>query len=183
MNSIQVLLREREWERERERGLFLSLQSHDVSKITCCNNKTTRLQQFSGRNGRRFDQQPLSQWLPFCRHFQMHFLQWNNWGNDLTCHLCGTCFYNIFLLAYCGLVTPYCDIDWGQHKCPKCPVRHPISWPCALPTNDISIKFDLNLQCSGLKCTQPITRKFCTRHDNLTVVTCAKFRCDWWSVF
>ena len=40
-------------------------------------------------------------------------------------------------------------------------------------------KLDQNLECSSLKCTQPITTKFYTHHDNVTVVTCAKFRCDW----
>ena len=39
-------------------------------------------------------------------------------------------------------------------------------------------KFDQKLSCSGSKCTLPITTKFCTRHDSVTVVTCAKFRCD-----
>ena len=39
-------------------------------------------------------------------------------------------------------------------------------------------KFDQNLPCSGFKCTRPITTTFCTRHDSVTVVTCAKFRCD-----
>ena len=34
-----------------------------------------------------------------------------------------------------------------------------------------------------LKCTPPITTKFCTtRHDSYTVVTCAKFRCDQLSI-
>ena len=28
---------------------------------------------------------------------------------------------------------------------------------------------------SGLKCTLPITTEFCTRHDSVTVVTCANF--------
>ena len=40
-------------------------------------------------------------------------------------------------------------------------------------------KFDPNLECSSLKCAQPITTKFCSRHDSYTVVTCAKFRRDW----
>ena len=39
-------------------------------------------------------------------------------------------------------------------------------------------KFDQNLQCSSLKCTLPTTKKFCTCHDSVTVVTCAKFRCE-----
>ena len=43
--------------------------------------------------------------------------------------------------------------------------------------NGIS-KFDKNFECSCLKYSQPITTQFCTRHDSVTVVTCAKFRCD-----
>ena len=39
-------------------------------------------------------------------------------------------------------------------------------------------KFDKNLECYSLKYGQPITKKFCTRHDSVTVVTCAKFLCD-----
>ena len=38
-------------------------------------------------------------------------------------------------------------------------------------------QFDQILQSFGLKRTLPITTKFCTRHDSVTVVTCAKFRC------
>ena len=53
----------------------------------------------------------------------------------------------------------------------------------ARPINAISIEFDQNLQYSGLKCSLPITTKFCTRHDSVTVVTCAKFSCDRLSVF
>ena len=44
-------------------------------------------------------------------------------------------------------------------------------------------KFDQNLQCSCLTRTQLITTTFCTRHDSYTVVTCAKFRYDQWSMF
>ena len=36
-----------------------------------------------------------------------------------------------------------------------------------------------HLPCSSLKCAELITKKFCTRHNIITVVTCAKFRCDW----
>ena len=57
---------------------------------------------------------------------------------------------------------------------------------CALAPVPLTIfrsnsKFDQNLQCSGLKCTLLITiiMKFCTRHDSVTVVTCAKFCCDY----
>ena len=44
-------------------------------------------------------------------------------------------------------------------------------------------KFDQNLQWSGLKCNLPITTKLCTRDDSYTVVTCAKFCCDRFSIF
>ena len=40
-------------------------------------------------------------------------------------------------------------------------------------------KFDENSERSSVKYTRPITTIFCTRHDSVTVVTCAKYRCDW----
>ena len=39
-------------------------------------------------------------------------------------------------------------------------------------------KFDENSKYSSVKYTRPITTIFCTRHDSVTVVTCAKYRCD-----
>ena len=39
-------------------------------------------------------------------------------------------------------------------------------------------KFEQNLKFFGLKYTQLITTNFGTCHDNVTVVTCAKFHCD-----
>ena len=39
-------------------------------------------------------------------------------------------------------------------------------------------KFDENSECSSFKYIRPITTIFCTRHDSVTVVTCAKHRCD-----
>ena len=39
-------------------------------------------------------------------------------------------------------------------------------------------KFDENSKHSSVKYTLPITTIFCTRHDSVTVVTCAKYRCD-----
>ena len=43
-------------------------------------------------------------------------------------------------------------------------------------------KFDQILQYSSLKCILPITTKFCTRHDSVTVVKCAKLRCNQLSI-
>ena len=40
-------------------------------------------------------------------------------------------------------------------------------------------KFDENSKHSSVTYTPPITAIFCTRHDSTTVVTCAKYRCDW----
>ena len=39
-------------------------------------------------------------------------------------------------------------------------------------------KFDENSKHSNVKYTLPITTIFCTCHDSVTVVTCAKYRCD-----
>ena len=39
-------------------------------------------------------------------------------------------------------------------------------------------KFDENSKHSSVKYTRPITTIFCTRYDSVTVVTCAKYRCD-----
>ena len=44
-------------------------------------------------------------------------------------------------------------------------------------------KFDENSKHSSVKYTRPITTIFCTRHDSVTVVTCAKYRCDRSSIF
>ena len=44
-------------------------------------------------------------------------------------------------------------------------------------------KFDEKSKHSSVKYTRPITAIFCTRHDSVTVVTCAKYRCDRSSIF
>ena len=55
--------------------------------------------------------------------------------------------------------------------------------PVPLTVFRSNLTFDQNLECSSLKCVLPITTKFCTRHDSVTVVTCAKFHCDRLSIF
>ena len=56
---------------------------------------------------------------------------------------------------------------WSQGaQCQRSPGAH--------PTHGIWS----NLKCPSLKYTQLITMKFRTCHDSVTVVTCAKFRCD-----
>ena len=44
-------------------------------------------------------------------------------------------------------------------------------------------KFDENSKHSSFEYARPITTIFCTRHDSVTVVTCAKYRCDRSSIF
>ena len=44
-------------------------------------------------------------------------------------------------------------------------------------------KFDENSKHSSVIYTWPFTTIFCTRHDSVTVVTCAKYRCDRSSIF
>ena len=58
--------------------------------------------------------------------------------------------------------------------------------PGTHPTNDIAIEFEIFPNFAIYSCSyyiQPITMKFCTCHDSLTVVTCAKSRCDWLTAF
>ena len=74
----------------------------------------------------------------------------------------------------------FCVVAWqillqcGWHK------LSPGTCPTIFWSNS---KFDQNLQCSGLKCYLLIITKFCTCHDSYTVVTCAKFCCDWLNIF
>ena len=44
-------------------------------------------------------------------------------------------------------------------------------------------KFDENSKHSSVKYTRPITTIFCTRHDSITVVSCATYRCDRSNIF
>ena len=81
----------------------------------------------------------------------------------------------------------------------------PSQWETALLCNDVSYclgaslesalapvplsifrsnsKFDENSKHYSVKYTSPITTIFCTRHDSVTVVTCAKYRCDRSGIF
>ena len=55
--------------------------------------------------------------------------------------------------------------------------------PVPLTLYQLNLKFDQNLQCSGLKYSQLITTKFYTHHNSAAVVTHAKFRCNQLSIF
>ena len=61
-----------------------------------------------------------------------------------------------------------------------------LHWPLAPVPLSIfrsNSKFDENSKHSSVKYTRPITTIFCTRHDSVTVVTCAKYRCDRSGIF
>ena len=95
-------------------------------------------------------------------HWLGAYTEWSLHQNLLitpadTCHLLGS-------------VCPYVVILWfvGQQSQGQAPVP--------LTIFRSNSKFDQNLQCSSLKCTHPTTTKICTRHDSVTVVTCAKCR-------
>ena len=64
---------------------------------------------------------------------------------------------------------------------------HAVAWsnesldlaPVPLTIFQSNSKFNQNEESSSLKHAQPITTKFCTRHDSYTVVKCSKFCRDW----
>ena len=65
--------------------------------------------------------------------------------------------------------------------CPQLVSRDLAPFPLMIfPSNS---KFNQSLPFSALRYTRPITTKFCTRHDSVTVVTCAQFLCDRLSLF
>ena len=57
--------------------------------------------------------------------------------------------------------------------------------PSARPTNDISIKFEIRQQFGAIsfKIYSTDHNEICTRAESVTVMMCAKFRCDWSSLF
>ena len=72
------------------------------------------------------------------------------------------CFPQLLTMKWLSTMTPHCygrGIFWGD-----------------------CFQRDISLKNSGLKYVQPITTKFCTCHDSYTVVTFAKFHCDWLNI-
>ena len=64
-----------------------------------------------------------------------------------------------------------CFADTGTIK------QLPYHAPVPLSIFRSNSKFDENSERSSFEYTRPITTIFCTRHDSVTVVTCAKYRC------
>ena len=72
-------------------------------------------------------------------------------------------------------------LSLARSKLRLCSANHrPGARPSIFRSNS---KFDENSKHSSVKYTRPITTIFCTRHDSVTVVTCAKYRCDRSSIF
>ena len=90
---------------------------------------------------------------------------------------------NVFLRnidMYLSLIISENHSQRRLRTCPSCTVNIVAADDLAMEearrhaTNRLNLKFDQILECSVLEYAQPITTKFCTRHDSYTVVTCAK---------
>ena len=99
------------------------------------------------------------------------------------CHLQHVDHFVQVQLCNLPLVPHICVRDLGQHWFGKC--LAPSHYQALVPLTIFrsNSKLDQNLKCAASKCTLPIKWKFCIRHDSVTVVTCAKFRCDRLSIF
>ena len=87
--------------------------------------------------------------------------------------------------GYLIVISPPVDCStvpawWLQH-CHES-LRHDLA-PVPLSIFRSNSKFDENSKHSRVKYTWPITTIFCTRHDSVTVVTFARYRCDRSSIF
>ena len=74
----------------------------------------------------------------------------------------------------------------SHHLMDYCCTVQPVLWdqaPVPLSIFRSNSKFDENSKHSSVKYTRSITTIFCTRHDSVTVVTCAKYRCDRSNIF
>ena len=94
------------------------------------------------------------------------------------------CFWKMFIsqeimINFCS----ECCACWWLIVLGAARLAYSILAPVPLTVFRLNSKFDKNLECANWKYAQPIARKFCTRHDSYTVVTCAKFCCDRQSTF
>ena len=118
--------------------------------------------------------------------------RWSNWIfiPDLTPGFNGlgrdNCKMSRETFTFCDLVRLTLEI-WQYHDC-CCPSDalcqcHTAMAPVPLSKFRSNSKFDENSKHFSVKCTRPITTIFCTRHDSVTVVTCAKYCCGRSSIF
>ena len=89
----------------------------------------------------------------------------------------------LFVPLYTGVILSYVqDVFCFCFYCIYCILCH-VQAPVPLSIFRSNSKFDENSKHSSVQYTRPITTIFCTRHDSVTVVTCAKYRCDRSSIF
>ena len=95
------------------------------------------------------------------------------------CHCWCWCWY--MLMCWCDVVAALCKVMSHVTCCVV--FWHVLCLVVSLAPVPLSIfrsnsKFDENSKHSSVKYTRPIITIFCTRHDSVTVVTCAKYCCD-----
>ena len=124
----------------------------------------------------------ISLWSAF--NTSSHILQWRHMS-VMASHITGNS-------TFCWKASSH----W-QQKATKFCITCPLWWespdehwihmwnqaPVPLSIFRSTSKFDENSKHSSVKYTRPITTIFCTLHDSVTVVTCAKYRCDRSSIF
>ena len=90
---------------------------------------------------------------------------------------------------HCDWGNPNRYLNWsitkGRSKLIECHLSYQIIFHKAVSKRVYMryLKFDQKFQCSCLKYILPITMKFCTRPNSVTIVACAKLRCDRFSLF
>ena len=89
------------------------------------------------------------------------------------------CLIDAYMHQWMGALLVQISNDYPN----QCWCQLDIQAPVPLSIFRSNSKFDENSKHSSVKYTRPITTIFCTRHDSVTVVTCAKYRCDRSSIF
>ena len=82
-----------------------------------------------------------------------------------------------FLESDCCKILHMTQQPWCTGMC-KSLLQYEGLAPVSLTRFRSNSKFDQNLECCSLKYVNPITTQFCTPHDSVTIVMCAKFCCD-----
>ena len=105
---------------------------------------------------------------------QFHFWQWHQHK-----------FHNILNRTAVMSCTKFCNDHFTRNWMKANDLLIPVLLQAPVPLSIFrsNSKFDENSKHSSVKYARPITTIFCTRHDSVTVVTCAKYRCDRLSIF
>ena len=92
-------------------------------------------------------------------------------------------FWNARLGTHLGIVRNIINVSCSQFRVfifylSYTHTSHIKQAPVPLTVFQSNSKFDQNFECCCSKHVQSISTEFCTCHDSVTVVTCAKFCCD-----